>query len=78
MALLTVTLLTTAAYYMNGKDESLTLEGQYNSWKIQNGRRYSQFEDIHRFQIFADNLAKVLEHNGKFEIGQEDFTLGMN
>lgn len=27
LALLTVTLLTSAAYFMNNKDESLTLEG---------------------------------------------------
>ncbi|CAK70375.1 unnamed protein product (macronuclear) [Paramecium tetraurelia] len=78
LALLTVTLLTSAAYFMNGKDESLTLEGQFSSWKQLHGKRYSDFEEVHRFSVFAQNLAVVMEHNSKFELGQETFTLGMN
>ncbi|CAD8100346.1 unnamed protein product [Paramecium sonneborni] len=78
IALLTVTLLTSAAYYMNGKDESLTLEGQFKTWKQQFGKTYNGYEEVHRFSIFAQNLAIVMEHNSKFELGQETFTLGMN
>ncbi|CAD8193528.1 unnamed protein product [Paramecium octaurelia] len=51
---------------------------EYQVWQQEHGKRYSSFENTHRFGIFKQNYAYVQEHQKRFEAGLETYELGMN
>ncbi|CAD8204614.1 unnamed protein product [Paramecium pentaurelia] len=51
---------------------------EYQMWQQEHGKRYSTFENTHRFGIFKQNYAYVQEHQKRFEAGLETYELGMN
>jgi len=51
----------------------------FNNWVKQHGKTYSSVDEvIRRFEIFADNLAVVNQHNEEAAKGMHTYTLGMN
>jgi len=51
----------------------------FTQWKHKYEKEYETIaEEIARFNIWKDNLEKVMEHNARYDLGLETFYLGMN
>merc|ERR1711953_458924 len=51
----------------------------FTQWKHGYEKEYETIaEEIARFNIWKDNLEKVMEHNARYDLGLETFYLGMN
>jgi len=46
----------------------------FNSWKVENGKKYSsKTEDLYRLSVFTQNNADIMRHNA----GDSTYTLGL-
>ncbi|KAM3140910.1 hypothetical protein pb186bvf_006921 [Paramecium bursaria] len=74
-----IALLSTAGLLYGAQNQTAhPLVAEYNQWKEIHNKKYGLQEDQHRFQIFQQNYATVLEHQARYEAGEETFTIGMN
>ncbi|XP_030745268.1 cathepsin L-like proteinase [Sitophilus oryzae] len=57
----------------------LSVEEEWINFKSKFNKSYdSEEEEQKRYQIFQDNYDKVVEHNKKFEAGEESSSLAIN
>ncbi|KAJ8959298.1 hypothetical protein NQ318_021984 [Aromia moschata] len=55
------------------------LEDQWRDFKTKHGKKYeSDEEEARRFEIFKEAVAKIEEHNKKYEEGKVTYTMGIN
>ncbi|CAD8062692.1 unnamed protein product [Paramecium primaurelia] len=50
----------------------------YQNWQKEHGKRYTQFENSHRFGIFKKNYEYIQEHQKRVDAGLETFEIGLN
>lgn len=51
----------------------------HTQWMAKHGRTYlSETEESHRFGIFVKNLEMIMEHNMRFSMGEESYTMELN
>ena len=55
------------------------VKSMHKEWMSKHAKSYSSVEEeALRFNVFAANLEKILEHNVKFSMGKSSFTMSMN
>ena len=42
------------------------------------GKSYTAEEEIHRFEIFKENIQKIEEHNKLYHLGKKSYYMGVN
>ncbi|CAD8074138.1 unnamed protein product [Paramecium sonneborni] len=84
LTILAITLLagTSLLNTVQNSEQSSFLEDEimkiYQNWQREHGKRYSQFENSHRFGIFKKNYAYIQEHQKRVEAGLETYEIGLN
>ncbi|XP_070504509.1 cathepsin L-like proteinase [Chironomus tepperi] len=53
-------------------------EKKWNDYKLEHNKNYSETEDAERFEIFKKTLARIEEHNAKYEKGETTYKMGLN
>ncbi|XP_066258784.1 cathepsin L-like [Euwallacea similis] len=59
--------------------EPVDVQLEWTNWKTQHKKNYENAdEESNRFKIFQENVKKIVEHNKKFQAGEETWSQGLN
>ena len=58
-------LIAASAFMLMGMGTSDDTLSQYKQWKQKLNANFDAQEDVYRFKVFEQNLAKINEHNSK-------------
>lgn len=71
LSFLLIALVTVAGLYFSLGSKS-TDEVLFNEWKQKLGVEFQEHENVYRFNIFKENVARINAHNSRLNKGHEE------